>query len=86
MIARLDALVMVLKSCKAKVCTQPWTTLHPEGDVKDLWDALHVQYDEFYEEQRKVSFNRCEKGYILDAEGPQEALVYKGGVRWSEFV
>jgi hypothetical protein len=61
--------------------------LHAEGDVKDLWDALHARYDHFYEkEQSRVEFSRCEAGYIVDAEGPQEALVYRGGVRWSEFV
>ena len=61
--------------------------LHAEGDVRDLWDALHARYDHFYEkEQSRVEFSRCEAGYIVDAEGPQEALVYRGGVEWSEFV
>ena len=54
--------------------------------MKNLEDALHDGYDEFYEkEQRKVTFSRCEQGYILDAEGPQEALVFRDGIRWSEW-
>jgi hypothetical protein len=46
---------------------------------------LKVEYDDFYgREQRRVEFSRCEKGYIVEAEGPQEALVYNP--RWSELV
>jgi hypothetical protein len=33
---RLDALLMVLKSCKGVTCTDPWGALHPQGDVKNL--------------------------------------------------
>jgi hypothetical protein len=66
---------------------RPWDVLHEEGNVKDLWDALHHRYDNFYEkEQSRVEFSSCEAGYIIDAEGPQEPKVYRGGVRWSEFV
>ena len=84
-IARLDSLVLVLKSCKGRACTHPWEVLHPEGGVADLHGALKVEYDDFYgREQSRVEFSRCEKGYIIDAEGPQEVLVYNS--RWSEFV
>jgi hypothetical protein len=76
------------------VCTRPWSVLHPDGDVHDLSDALNPSFDHFYlEEQRRVEFSRCEKGYIIDAEGPQEALAYeslvtkgRNRVGWSEFV
>lgn len=30
---RLDALLLVLKSCTGRLCTNPWETLHPIGDV-----------------------------------------------------
>jgi hypothetical protein len=54
--------------------------------VRTLEDALASNYDEFYEvEQKKVAFSRCEPGYVLDAEGPQEALVFRDGLRWSEW-
>ena len=93
LISRLDALLLVLKTCRGNTCIQPWRVLHPDGEVSDLTDALREEYDFFYEqEQQKVSFSRCEKGYILDAEGPLEALVYRGKgtdgkqVGWSEFV
>ena len=84
--SRLDALLLVLKSCKGVSCIRPWDVLHPLGNVRNLEDALLSGYDEFYEkEQTKVAFSRCEPGYILDAEGPQEALVFRDGMRWSEW-
>jgi hypothetical protein len=87
-VARLDSLLYVLKSCKAQTCIQPWQALHPAEDVNDLHDALSSRYDHFYEkEQRRVEYNRCEAGYIVDAEGPQfekDGLVYSN--EWSNWV
>ncbi|AEO67841.1 uncharacterized protein THITE_2116964 [Thermothielavioides terrestris NRRL 8126] len=89
-LARLDALLLVLKSCKGATCVRPWQALHPAGDVQNLRDALSARFDAFYEQQQpKVRFDRCELGYILDAEGPQfeaDGLVYRHGLRWSEWV
>ena len=75
---RLDALTLVLKSCKGSTCTHPWRALHPEGDVRSLADALGRRFDDFYAEQPKVSFDECAPGYLVDVEGPQEHHVYKG--------
>ncbi|KAJ4291443.1 hypothetical protein N0V88_006037 [Collariella sp. IMI 366227] len=89
-IARLDALLFVLKSCKGQTCVRPWHALHPNGNVQNLHDALSSRFDVFYEkQQKKVSYNRCEMGYILGSEGPQfetDGLVYRQGARWSEWV
>lgn len=90
-INRLDALMMVLKSCQGRTCVEPWKVLHPQGDVASLSDALTVKFDAFYEEQTKVSFGRCELGYIVDAEGPQAGDVVRGyeyreGTRWFDWV
>lgn len=85
-ISRLDALMMVLKSCKGENCIEPWKVLHPQGDVKSLSDALKVKFDAFYEEQTRVSFNRCENGYIIDVEGPQEPYQYRQGTSWHDWV
>ena len=89
-IARLDALLFVLKSCKAQTCVRPWHALHPAGNVQNLNDALSGRFDVFYEQQqKKVNFNRCEMGQIIGSEGPQfesDGLVYRQGVRWSEWV
>lgn len=71
-VSRLDSLLMVLKSCKAEECHEPWKTLHPKGSVKTLKQALDEDLDAFYEEQPRVSFSSCELGYLVDAEGPQK--------------
>ncbi|KAI8319258.1 alkaline phosphatase-like protein, partial [Martensiomyces pterosporus] len=45
---RLDALVSVLYNCKAEVCKFPWRTLHKDGKVNSLGDALDAKYDGYY--------------------------------------
>lgn len=75
-VARLDALMMVLKSCVGVECTHPWFQLHPQGNVETLGDALNSKYDSFYESQHKVGFSACKMGYLLEYEGPQTAMQY----------
>jgi len=91
LVSRLDALLLVLKSCKASACYDPWLELHPWGDVTSLLEAMNPHFDVFYENQQpKVAFSECELGYLIAAEGPQRAFSYQGpmraGVHWSEFV
>lgn len=81
-INRLDALVLVLKSCKGNTCIQPWDVLHPDGTVRTLRDALKPKYDDFYRAQPKVSYSACEAGYIVGSEGPQTGLTYRDGLSW----
>ncbi|KAH0529504.1 hypothetical protein TsFJ059_004240 [Trichoderma semiorbis] len=76
---RLDALMMVLKSCKQQSCAHPWKSLHPSGDVRNFHDALSIEYDDFYSEQVKVSFTNCEAGYIIESEGPQGFHTFEAG-------
>ena len=71
-VARLDALTMVLKSCKGRACVEPWRQLHPEDDVSSLRDSLRAEFDEFYHGQAKVSFTDCKLGYLPEFEGPME--------------
>ncbi|OQD78142.1 hypothetical protein PENDEC_c001G01799 [Penicillium decumbens] len=78
-IPRLDALMMVLKSCDGDACRYPWRQLHPAGKVNSLAEALAPGFDEFYAKQPKVSFSACELGYIIASEGPQKFDVYGGG-------
>lgn len=82
-VARLDALAMVLKSCKGSVCVKPWAELHPQGNVQTLEDALSAKFDDFYAAQVKVEYNWCANGYILEAEGPQDVYAYRTGTDWS---
>ena len=77
---RLDALLMVTKSCKGYTCTHPWSVIHPSGDVRSLRDALNKKFDAFYlgEVASRVQFEKCELGYIIESEGPQEAVAFDG--------
>lgn len=75
--ARLDALVLVLKTCEGGVCIKPWHELHPAGDVVNLEQALDAKYDDFYlQEQNKVGFQACELGYIIESEQPVDWYAY----------
>ncbi|KAE8393141.1 alkaline-phosphatase-like protein [Aspergillus alliaceus] len=78
-IPRLDALMMVLKSCNGDSCREPWRQLHPKGSVNNLADALDEGFDEFYSNQPKVKFSECSLGYHIYAEGPQEFNIYGSG-------
>lgn len=75
---RLDALMLVLKSCNDDACRYPWQQLHPGGQVNSLADALDSTYDKFYTQQPKVSFSKCSLGYHIWAEGPQKFNKYTG--------
>jgi len=82
--ARLDALLLTLKRCKGRVCTRPWEKLHPEGNVRNLKDAMQERYDVFYlEKQKKVSFDECALGQILEVEGPLEPVAWRE--EWDEW-
>lgn len=70
LVSRLDALLVVLKTCKARECTHPWEVLHPEGDVDRLKNALHPSFDAFYAAQQKLYWTQCEQAYVAESEGP----------------
>ena len=85
-INRLDALLMVLKSCQGVTCIHPWDVLQPVDAVSTLQDALNEKYDGFYSAQPHVSFDWCDAGYIVEAEGPQIPLTSRHGVSWDVWV
>ncbi|EKD11969.1 arylsulfatase [Drepanopeziza brunnea f. sp. 'multigermtubi' MB_m1] len=89
-VARLDSLLFVLKSCRGITCQQPWQTLHPHGDVLTLEDALSSRFDRFYEvEQQRVEYNFCSNGYLIEAEGPMwetQGSMFRHGLGWYEWV
>lgn len=81
-IKRLDSLLLVLKSCQGSTCIVPWESLHPGQSIHSLRDALDARFDLVYSQQPQVSFDRCEDGYIVESEGPQEPLTMRYGVPW----
>ncbi|KAF3010388.1 hypothetical protein E8E15_001426 [Penicillium rubens] len=85
-INRLDALLMVLKSCQGVTCIQPWDVLQPVDPVSTLQHALNKEYDGFYGAQPQVSFDWCDSGYIVEAEGAQVPLTSRHGVSWDVWV
>lgn len=50
----------------------PWSQLHPDGQVKDLIAALDANYDDKYAAYSKVGFQECFPDSIYDfaAESP----------------
>ncbi|KAK3686952.1 hypothetical protein LTR37_019306 [Vermiconidia calcicola] len=81
LLPRLDALLLVLKSCVGRQCTHPWESLFPGGGVLNLADALNSVFDDFFDTRlEKVSFDRCEKGYIVNSEGPMWDDTYAYGM------
>jgi N-acetylglucosamine-6-sulfatase len=74
LLQRLDALLLVTKSCTGSTCRFPWRELHQSGKVKRLADALDKKFDGFYAQLSKttrVRFDECALGYIRNVEGPQ---------------
>lgn len=69
-VARLDALVLVLRDCKADVCRRPWKSLHPDESVSSLAAALDTSFDRFYDGQPRMSFDGCGggSGYLKELE------------------
>lgn len=73
---RFDAVLQVLKTCKGQVCRKPWETLHPNGDVFTLAQALDAKFDAFYESQTKVTWRECDAGYVIENELPISFMIY----------
>ncbi|KAI8323021.1 hypothetical protein GQ54DRAFT_332869, partial [Martensiomyces pterosporus] len=61
----------VLYNCKAEVCKFPWRTLHKDGKVNSLSDALDAKYDGYYKSLPKFRFKSCKDYYDADNEGTQ---------------
>lgn len=79
LISRLDAVMMVTKSCTGDACRNPWGVMFPTGEVTDLEGAMSTTYDTFFNNQPKVTFQECTKGYIKSTEAPFQVDVFGGG-------
>ncbi|THU90363.1 arylsulfatase precursor [Dendrothele bispora CBS 962.96] len=86
--SRLDALLVVLKTCVGEVCNNPWQAIFPsnstssgsEACVMGLSDALADTYDSYFESLPKFSYTVCQFGYLEDLESPTwtEAMAFSG--------
>ncbi|KAK4047632.1 hypothetical protein OIV83_005290 [Microbotryomycetes sp. JL201] len=70
LVSRLDALLLVLKTCKGDVCRYPWAHIFPEGKVQGLKDAMKPKYDKYFNALPKVDFSKCTPGYLRNFEPP----------------
>jgi hypothetical protein len=84
-LTRLNALIMVLKTCKNRVCTHPWEVLHPGGSVYSLKHALNERFDAFYGEQPQMWFSECPLGYFAEVENQEPVSTFGPGLRKQGF-
>jgi hypothetical protein len=61
---------LVLKTCKAESCRQPWKALHERGGIRSLPEALSKDHDEFYATLPKVKYDHCNGYYDYANEAP----------------
>lgn len=81
---RLDALLLVLKTCKTTTCIKPWSSHHENNSVETLSQALNPEFDAYYIKYPKVGFSSCELGYIPEAEGNVDTIQFAAaGVEWA---
>ncbi|KAI0023547.1 arylsulfatase [Xylariomycetidae sp. FL0641] len=89
-LSRLDALLLVMKTCAGATCRAPWRQLHPFGDVDSLADAISPEFDPYYDTLPRVEFDFCADGYLPGAEGPawgsQGVPYLRDGARWEDWV
>ena len=78
LIHRLDALLMVTKTCKQDSCRLPWSVLFPRGEVDSLQEAMKQEYDLFFLNQPKITFSACHAGNILEYEGELNVNAFGG--------
>lgn len=55
--ARLNALLLVLKTCVGDSCRQPWSALFTNGSVRNLQEAMHSKYDEYFRSLPSVKYS-----------------------------
>lgn len=73
-LSRLNALLMVTKSCEQDSCRDPWLALQPPGQtripISNLEQALDPKHDEWFGGFPKVHFNSCMEYQDADNEAP----------------
>ncbi|KUI64363.1 Arylsulfatase [Cytospora mali] len=69
---RLNALLMVTKSCEQDRCREPWSWLKPDDSTTlvSLAQAMDPAYDDFFANFQKVKFDTCLSVQKAENEGP----------------
>lgn len=79
---RLNAILMVTKSCEGNTCRQPWDWLQPNnqtGEILSLGQAMASQYDSFFASFPQVSFKTCMQYQDIENEEPYYPPLPPGG-------
>ena len=79
-LTRLNALVMVLKTCRGTTCSRPWESLHPDGSIWTLKQALDPRLDSFYHDQPQMWFLDCPSAYFAEWENQEPVITDIGGL------
>lgn len=69
---RLNALLMVTKSCEKGACRDPWSLITPPdgSSITTLTQALDARYDDFFANFEQVQFGTCLQVQNDDNEAP----------------
>ncbi|KAI0471555.1 arylsulfatase [Xylariaceae sp. FL0804] len=76
LINRLNALLMVTKSCEQNACRDPWSLLQPpvsgggSANLTSLVQALDASHDDFFSAFERVTFQTCLQVQQVENEGP----------------
>ncbi|KAG7094661.1 hypothetical protein E1B28_005484 [Marasmius oreades] len=72
--SRLDALLIVLKTCVGETCRDPWKAFNVPGFSYSysgsLSGALDPRYDAYFDSMPRFAYNECRFGYLEDIESP----------------
>ncbi|SPO07569.1 related to sulfatases [Cephalotrichum gorgonifer] len=78
LMARLNGLLLVTKSCSQESCRNPWTVLQADYESStsagkmftNLEEALDTRYDDFFRNLPPVGFQKCMNYLFTPNEGP----------------
>ncbi|KAJ0362535.1 hypothetical protein COL154_006205 [Colletotrichum chrysophilum] len=72
LLTRLNAILMVTKSCTQETCRDPWAVLQPpnSSQTTTLTEALSSDHDAFFASIPQVQFNECMQYQYIPNEGP----------------
>ncbi|KAK7034484.1 hypothetical protein VNI00_012331 [Paramarasmius palmivorus] len=81
---RLNALLIVLKTCVGVVCTDPWGEIFGSSSesVSTLEQALDEKYDAYFAGLQRFGYQGCRIGYFED--GQAEFPKWEAGMRYSD--
>ncbi|OTA97132.1 hypothetical protein M434DRAFT_19302 [Hypoxylon sp. CO27-5] len=70
---RLNAILLIMKSCAENVCRHPWALLQPgsrKEEIVSLKQAMNPEYDSFFAKFPRVAFKECLQIQDIENEQP----------------